>query len=122
MQVANEIVKLTRQGIRDLLEGRRHADQAYAGPERRHQPRWPFPGTVEIWPAGGDGRQRWLGTCRDISEQGLGMSCEAALEPGTLIEIALHLPEATFCGHATVRYCAQVRGEYVIGAEFQFTE
>ena len=122
MQIADEIIKLTRQSLGDLLEGRRREGQAYAGPERRRYPRWPFPGTVELWPADGDGRQRWLGTCRDINEHGLGMGCEVAFEPGTLIEIALHLPEATFCGHATARYCVEVRGEYMIGLEFQFPE
>ena len=54
------------------------------------------------------------------------MTCDHYFEPGTVLEIALHLPEATLCGQATVRYCAQVEAEdqerYVAGLEFIFDE
>jgi len=120
MQTADEIVKLTRQGILDLLEGRSAEAESHKGHERRRYPRWPFPGPVEIWPVDSDGRTRWFGTSRDISEGGMGMSCDIYFEPGTPIEIALHLPEATFCGKATVRYCAEVRNEFMLGLEFNF--
>ena len=122
MKIADEIVKLTRRGIRELLEGRYAHSESYGGSERRHLPRWPFPGPVEIWPVDGDGRTRWLGTSRDISESGMGMSCDTHFDPGTCLEIALHLPEATFCGKGLVRYCAESRHGFMIGVEFEFEE
>ena len=47
-----------------------------------------------------------------------------SFKPATPVEISLHLPEASFYGKATVRYCAQVDtetgDEYVMGLEFDF--
>jgi hypothetical protein len=118
-----EIVELTREGICKLLEKRRkETDDKHAGRERRTAPRWPFAGTVEIW---SDDRQAMipcLGSLRDLSQSGLGMKCDGFFEPGTEIEIAVHVPEASFCGRGIVRYCKQVRREFMTGVEFCFGE
>ncbi len=117
----DQIVKLTREAIGAVL-GERHRTQAgvYAGKDRRNRARWPFPGTVQIWPCGGDGRQNWYGTLRDLSEDGLGMCCDDPFIPGTRVEIALHVPEASFCGQAIIRYCQPTGRDYLVGVQFQF--
>lgn len=119
----SEIVKLTRKRITGLIRARQesagHVDPS-PGPERRRAPRWPFKGAVEIWPSGGDGRQVWHATCLNISDTGMGLSTDEHLDPGSLMEVAIHLPEMTLCGKATVRYCAEVRHQFMVGMEFQF--
>jgi hypothetical protein len=122
----DEIVKLTRKRITALCKSRQEAAAAKGeeehvdGPEKRRHPRWPFHGAVEIWPDGGDGRQVTHGSCLNMSESGIGISCDEALSPNTIMEVAVHLPELTFCGRATVRYCAKVRRQFMVGLEFIF--
>ncbi|MCP4247004.1 MAG: PilZ domain-containing protein, partial [bacterium] len=65
---------------------------------------------------------QWFGTCRDVSESGLGMAGEQYFEPGTKLQVAFHLPEASFYGHAIVRYCQEIRGRYMTGLAFVFDE
>lgn len=121
--IADEIVKLTREQVAALLRSREEEKaEPFLGKERRHVPRWPFPGAVELRPAGGDGTQQWFATCRDLSDIGMGMWGDCHLEPGTPVEIAFHLPEASFYGNATVRYCEEAQDQYLIGVEFDFSE
>ena len=120
--IADEILKLTRQGITEVLAAKQDQAEPFMGDERRLAPRWPFPGTIELRPADGDGREQWFGTVRNVSETGLGASGDHYFELGTVLEIAFHLPEASFYGKGTVRYCKQVRGEFMLGLEFLFDE
>ncbi len=117
-----EIVKLTRNRIATIIKARQDAAAIpcpdHQGPERRRYPRWPFKGAVEIWPNGGDGSQVTHATCLNLSETGMGLSSDEHMNPGTVVEIALHLPEMTLCGRATIRYCAEVRSQYMVGVEF----
>ncbi len=124
--LTNDIVKLTRDRIAELVRSREAPESDYTGNERRRAPRWPFPGAIGLRPADGGGDETWFGTCRDVSITGVGITCERYFEPGTALEIALHLPEATFCGKAVVRYCVELEAdtedEYAMGLEFDFDE
>ncbi len=88
--------------------------------ERRKYPRWPFHGAVELWPEGSQGRHAVHGTCLNISETGVGLGTDEHVDPGQIMEIALHLPEMSLCGRAVVRYCAEVRRQFMVGMEFLF--
>ena len=113
-----EIVKLSREAILELLRSRRLPVDEFDGPERRRQSRWPFPSAAELRPDGGDGSVQWFGTCENLSQGGLGVTCDHVFEPGTTLEISFHLPEASFYGRAVVRHCHETpRGQYV-GVEF----
>ncbi|MBI4582304.1 MAG: PilZ domain-containing protein [Planctomycetes bacterium] len=119
-----EIVRLTRQQVAAVIEARQKTalgeTEHPVAHERRRHTRWPFKGAVEIWPENGDGRIVTHGTCLNIGETGLGLSCDEHLQPGSTVEIAVHLPEATLCGKAIVRYCAEVRNQFMVGMEFVF--
>ena len=116
----DELVQLTRGAIHDLLRSRCEEHAQFGPQERRHNARWPFPGTIEIHPAGAPAHEQSFGTCRNLSETGMGMSCERFFEPEAILEIAVHLPEATLVGHAVVRYCMKTPRGFMTGIEFQF--
>lgn len=133
--MTDKIVKLTRQAVADLLASRGHLDLVSSDPpvtERRRNPRvvWPFPGTVAIKPLGATDDQLCFATCRDISLTGVGMTSEEPFDVGSQIEIAIHLPEATFYGQGTIRYCAEIEPDldipvedrFALGVEFNFNE
>ena len=121
----DEIVKLTRKQVSRLIRRRMEAAGAnYEGSERRRAPRWPFPGTVEVRYADGRDPSQWFATCRDISDGGMGMKTDMYFAPGTLLDISVHLPEQTFYGQATVRYCKEleIESEYIMGVQFVFED
>jgi hypothetical protein len=115
----DEIIQLTKESIRDLVRARQGLGEPFAGHDRRRAPRWPFPGTVELHATDGTTGQ-WFATCRDISETGLGMCGEHYFYPETIVEIAIHVPEATLFGRAVVRYCQQTPSGFMTGIEFTF--
>ncbi len=117
-----EIVQLTRKNISQFLASQSTPPEPYSGPEMRRKPRWPFPGTVEFRPSGGSGQEHWMGTLRNVSETGLGMSCDRHLIPGMLIDLAFHTPEISFVGKGVIRYCKEVRNQFMAGVEFLFDE
>lgn len=123
----DEIVRLTRKRVVGLCKAREEAARAarpehdvFDGPEKRRRHRWAFKGAVELWPDGGDGRTVTHGTCMNLSENGIGLSCDEYIAPSTVMEVAVHLPEMTLCGRAVVRYCAEVRKQFMVGLEFLF--
>jgi len=119
----DEIVKLTRKQITRLLRKRQQAAGDYLGSERRRAPRWPFPGTVELRHTDPSEPGLWFASCRDISEGGMGMKTDTEFDPGTVLDISVHLPEISFYGQAKVRYCKEIEAsEYVIGVQFLFDD
>jgi hypothetical protein len=96
--------------------------EPYVGIERRKYPRKPVTCVVEYWPADGNWRQPLIGECSNISECGLGMSCNCYIEPHILVGFAIYLDTACFHGLASVRYCKKVRDKYMVGLEFIFEE
>ncbi len=120
---ATEISPLTEEAIAKLL-----ADRNIVLPEphdngRRRAPRWPFPGTVELWVPGEDGLdEHRLATCLNLSLGGLGMLSEFDLPLGLELALAIHQPEMSFHGQAAIRHCTAVEPGYYIGLKFLFDE
>jgi hypothetical protein len=75
---------------------------------------------IEIYVAGED-RGRWFATCTNLAETGLGMISEQYFAPETRLELAIHLPEATFCGNGIVRYVMKTPRGQMVGVEFDFS-
>jgi len=120
--LTDEIVPMTRQQVADLVRAQAaHIEPTlFEGSEQRNDIRWPFPGAVEVWPAGGDGRIRWLATCQNLGYGGLGMLTDEPFPIDTPLDFACHLPEASFYGKATVRHCTELHEGYIVGVEFNF--
>jgi len=120
----DEIVAMTRERVAELVRAQQTHDEpdSFEGNEQRGDTRWPFPGAVEVWPAGGDGRQHWLATCHNVGYGGLGMIADQPFKLDTPVEFACHLPEASFYGKATVRHCTEVPEGFLVGVEFNFED
>jgi hypothetical protein len=124
-----EICRLTRDALEALLAERSASKpqdrrSGKRGAPRRGTPRWPFPGTVELWIPDAAGRQ-WhsLATSINLSESGLGLRCDEPLEAGTELEVAIHEPEVSFHGRAVVRHCSPgPEDTYVVGLQFLFDD
>ena len=118
---ADEIVPLTAESIKDLLETRRGAQERGNAHEKRRVLRWTFPGAVEIWvPAEGGGERHVLGVCHNLTEVGLGVRIEETIEVGATLPIAIHQPERSFHGKGIVRHCTARGDGYLAGFEFVF--
>jgi len=118
---ADEIVPLTREAVRQLLASRSPTHEAPDPPGKRAAPRWPFPGAVEIWvPAASGPDTHVIATLHDLSEAGVGVRSDGKLEPGKVHSIAVHQPEMSLHGRATVRHCTPRRTGYHIGMQFNF--
>lgn len=144
MQV-NEIVRLTRQNVAELMTLREQNKQAtlfkrsdrrrpeesnpclFEGPDRRCSPksdrrqqpsRWPFPGMVELLSEDSNYQTPSFATCIDVSLSGLGLVTDSPFSPGTVVDFACHLPEMTICGQATVKRCTETQKGYAVGVEF----
>jgi hypothetical protein len=119
-----EIVKITRKRVADLVKARTLSSGPglFAGHEKRKHTRWPFPGAVELSPVEDDGRTRWFATCGNVSLGGLGIISERCFENGTALEISCHLPEMTLVGQATVCHSEEIPQGYIVGLKFNFDE
>ncbi len=118
---AMEIYRLTEKAI-DRLVSEQEQDSNTATAEcRRRAKRWPFPGTVEMWLPDENGvEQIALGSCVNLSREGLAMLYEEALPLGLEMAMAVHQPEASLHGHAVVRHCSAKDEGFYIGIEFLF--
>ena len=118
---AMEIYRLTEEAI-DRLVSEQERDSNTATAEcRRKSKRWPFPGTVEMWLPDENGvEQIALGSCVNLSRDGLAMLYEEALPLGLKMAMAVHQPEASLHGHAVVRHCSAKDDGFYIGIEFLF--
>ncbi len=117
-----EICALTKKSVGDLLTKRQTwASRAEAG-GRRHNMRWPFPGTVELWvPDKNAGEHYALATSINLSMDGIGIHADEELRPGLQLAVAIHEEEMSFHGHARVRHCAETdNGAYFIGLQFLY--
>ncbi len=116
---AEKIVKLTPDVIRELLDSRRIDAQSKHPPGKRRVERWPFPGTVEVWlPDDCYGERHILATLHNLSATGLAMRTRRPIPSETRISLAIHQPELSCYGHATVRHCTSAAVGYLIGVEF----
>lgn len=120
---AKEFVPLTPEAIIELLRDRQRSEMLPPrSREARRAPRWPFPGQVQIWIQDANGQEvQIFATCHNLSENGIGLSCECSLPIGARLTIAIHQPEATYQGEAVVRHCTLSSDGYFIGMEFAKT-
>ncbi len=116
-----EIQLLTRESIAAFLNGRElftPDDHTHA---RRRVPRWPFPGTVELWIPDGEGGERYeLATCINLSMDGLGILADEKLPLGMILGIAFHQPEVSFHGRSVVRHVANHEKGFFTGVQFLY--
>jgi len=116
-----EISLLTREAIAELLAGRAARNPASHANGRRHSVRWPFPGTVEMWlPDGAGVEHHTLGTCLNLSTEGVGLLADDPISAGTQFALAVHQPEGSFHGRGIARHCTEVDGVHYIGVQFLF--
>lgn len=116
-----EVCSLTEASIAKLLTGRheRKSDAAVGG--RRKMPRWPFPGTVQLWIPDENGvDEHTLATSVNLSEDGVGILVDDELPIDLELTIALHEPEASLQGRAVVRHCTRIDERYYMGLQFVF--
>jgi hypothetical protein len=120
---ATEICRLTEEAVARVLSGRGVTAPRRGKKGRRLVPRWPFPGTVELWIPDGEGAERYeLATSLNLSLNGMGIRCDEPLPAGLELAVAIHEPEVSFHGRALVRHCTEVDDEFLIGLEFLFDE
>ncbi len=118
---AQEIVKISPDSIRELLQARVPADHEPVHHEHRRSPRWPFPGTVEVWlPDEAYGERHMLATLHNLSPTGLAMRTRRPIHSNTRISLAIHQPELSCYGHAVVRHCTRSNVGYLVGVELMF--
>lgn len=118
---AEQIVKLTPEALRSLLDSQRVEAVSKVPAGHRCEERWPFPGTVEVWlPEGCYGDQHLLATLHNLSEHGLAMRARRPILADTRISLAIHQPVLSCYGEALVRHCTQGPAGYLIGVEFAF--
>ena len=122
MMKTDEFQQLTCENVTRVLVARGGGSPEHDPGDRRKIPRWPFPGPVELWgPVWGrpsDETEYLLGTTQDLSPSGVGLQCDRELPVGLTLAIAIHEPEVTLHGDATVRYCTPCPDGFKIGMEF----
>ncbi|MBP7745240.1 MAG: PilZ domain-containing protein [Phycisphaerae bacterium] len=118
---AEEIVKLTPDAIRGLIDMHRVDAVPKQAPGLRREERWPFPGTVEVWlPEGSYGDRHILATLHNLSTHGLAMRARRPIAKDTVISLAIHQPAQSCYGTGIVRHCTRAHVGYLIGVEFTF--
>jgi len=120
---AVEFIKLTKKAVSKLLASRGPLGKARPETGNRRLPRWPFPGTVQLWVPDGDGEEQLvLATSLNLSRLGVGIKTDDPLPPGLNLMVAIHEPEVSLQGQAIVRHCTNVDGGYYVGLEFAYDE
>ncbi len=116
-----EFITITHDSILNLLRERYGYDETGHSDARRGRLRWPFPGTTELWIPLPDGEEDYLlARALNLSPAGVGILCDEELQVGAEISIAIHQPEATFFGKATVRHCSNTGDSFHCGLEFVY--
>ncbi len=118
---ADEIIALTAETVGELVKAHRSAEGPVPETGQRLAPRWLFAGTTQLWVTDESGVERLIiGTCCNLSTSGLGVRTDEALPTGVTLPIAIHLPQASYHGQATVRHCTEKQRGYFIGMAFGF--
>ncbi len=118
MQI-EEFVPITAASIEQVLRQRfGYSEEGYAD-QRRTRPRWPFPGTVELWIPDESGEEEYvLARALNLSPKGVAIITEDDLAVGSTVSIAIHQPETTFLGKATVKHRTPMEKGHRVGLEF----
>ena len=118
---ADEIIALTPESVGELVSAHLSSEGPAAEPGKRQAARWPFPGTTQLWLTDESGDEHLVfGTCCNVSAGGLGVRTDEAVPGGVTVPIAIHLPQATYHGKASVRHCTATRSGFYVGLEFVF--
>jgi len=118
---AEQIVRMTPESVRELIDARAIKTHPRTAPGKRVQERWPFAGTVEVWlPSESYGERHLLATMHNLSVSGLAMRTRRPIASETRIELAIHEPELSCYGKAIVRHCTPAPAGYLVGVEFDF--
>jgi hypothetical protein len=119
--LTDEFIPISEKAIAAILHDRFGCTDDGQVDPRRRLPRWPFPGTVELWIQDANGEaEHELGRALNLSLGGVGIMIDRELTPGQSFEIAIHQPEATLYGRATVRHCTVTDSGHHAGLEFQY--
>ncbi len=114
-----EFVEITAASIEEVLRQRFGYSEDGYGDERRGRPRWPFPGTVELWVPDESGEEEYvLAKALNLSPKGVAILSEDDLRIGMTLSIAIHQPETTFLGKAIVRHRTPTERGHRVGLEF----
>jgi hypothetical protein len=120
---AERIIKLSVTAVSELLESQNIHVLPKQPPGLRRAPRWPFPGTVEVWlPDHCYGERHMLATMHNLSLHGLAMRTRLPISSDTQISLAIHEPALSCYGRAVVRHCTRAAVGYLVGVEFIFSE
>lgn len=120
MKAIDEFIPISETSILTILRERYgYTEEGYED-TRRARPRWPFPGTVELWVASAGGEEECvLARALNLSATGVGIMLDEALDVGQQLKIAIHQPEATLFGEAVVRHSRLTEHGSHAGLEFQ---
>ena len=119
----SEICALTEDAVAKLLAERAAKAGGSGTNGRRGTPRWPFPGTIELWiPDENSTEQHTLATSLNLSAYGIGIETEDPLPIGLELAIAIHEPELSLHGRAVVRHCTEIEVGYYVGMQFGFSK
>ncbi len=114
-----EFVPITSASIEEVLRQRFGYSEDGYDDERRVRPRWPFPGTVELWIPDDFGDEEYvLAKALNLSPKGVAILSDDELEIGMQLSIAIHQPETTFVGKAIVRHRTEDLRGHRVGLEF----
>jgi hypothetical protein len=120
---ADEIQPLSAKTLARVLAANRATEGIPEDLGQRRQPRWPFPGAVELWLPGEGGTERHvLGACHNLSEGGVGVRVDQPLKVGLTVNLAVHQPELSLHGKGTVRHCSPRGKGYLAGLQFVFED
>ena len=117
----DEIQPLTPDRVADLVQARCGGNVKAATSCKRRKTRWPCRGNVELWlPRPGGPAEHVIGYLRELSEAGAGIRTKNEIEPGQVLSIAIHQPEASLYGKAIVRHCTHRPDGCHVGVEFEY--
>ena len=120
---ADEIQPLTRESAATLAAAQQPSSDSPDESGKRTQPRWPFPGAVELWLPSAEGAEiHALGACHNLSRTGIGVRCDHQLSAGLTLPLAIHLPQASYYGKGVVRHCSERGKGFLVGIEFVFDD
>jgi hypothetical protein len=120
--LTDEFIPITADAILDILRERYgHEQDNEIDRERRQRPRWPFPGTVELWVPQDDGIELYMhARALNLSPMGIGILADEELPTGKRVALAIHQPEATLFGEAIIRHATQTPNGQVVGLQFLY--
>jgi hypothetical protein len=118
---ADEFVTITESVVYRLLSERfGYTEEGYRDGQRA-RPRWPFPGTVELWLTEADGAETCqLARALNLSPGGVGIITEEPMEADCTLRVCIHQPEVTLMGDAVVRHCNPIENGYHCGLQFAY--